>query len=209
MKLNTIMLGVLLSGSVISAAMAQQTGTMNAGTAANKIGNESMSEFDRQNKQGAAAVSAVSATDKKLSQADVQLMNEVAMGGMMQLEMSQFAVQKASNSQTKALAQAEVDEQTGLAAKLQEIASAKGVTLPTGPDAQAKTLLGKFDQVSGGAFDRLYITECGVKGHEKLDKVMSKVESSASDNDLKQLAKAAHPLVKTHLTVSRQVMKSM
>ncbi len=209
MKLNNIMLGVLLSGSVISVSMAQQPGANSASPAGSQIGNESMSEFDRQNKEGAAAVSAVSATGKKLSQADVQLMNEVAMGGMMQLQMSQLAVQKASNPQTKALAQAEVDEQTGLAAKLQEIASAKGVTLPAGPDAQAKTLLGKFDQASGEAFDRLYVTESGVKGHEKLDKVMSKVESSASDNDLKQLAKAAHPLVKTHLTVSRQVMKSM
>ena len=209
MKLNNIMLGVLLSGSVISISMAQQTGANSASPAGSQVGNESRSEFDRQNKEGAAAVSAVSATNKKLSQADVQLMNEVAMGGMMQLQMSQLAVQKASNPQTKALAQAEVEEQTGLAAKLQEIASAKGVTLPAGPDEQTKTLLGKFDQASGDAFDRLYVTESGVKGHEKLDKVMSKVESSASDNDLKQLAKAAHPLVKTHLTVSRQVMKSM
>lgn len=209
MKLNNIMLGVLLSGLVISVSMAQQTGANSASPAGSQVGNESRSEFDRQNKEGAAAVSAVSATNKKLSQADVQLMNEVAMGGMMQLQMSQLAVQKASNPQTKALAQAEVEEQTGLAAKLQEIASAKGVTLPAGPDEQTKTLLGKFDQASGDAFDRLYVTESGVKGHEKLDKVMSKVESSASDNDLKQLAKAAHPLVKTHLTVSRQVMKSM
>lgn len=209
MKLNTIMLGVLLSGSVTSVSMAQQTGANSASPAGSQVGNESTSEFDRQNKEGAAAVSAVSATNKKLSQADGQLMNEVALGGMMQLQMSQLAVQKASNPQTKALAQAEVDEQTGLAAKLQEIASAKGVTLPAGPDAQAKTLLGKFNQASGEAFDRLYVTESGVKGHEKLDKVMSKVESSASDNDLKQLAKAAHPLVKTHPAVSRQVMKSM
>lgn len=209
MKINRILLGMVLSVSLTTASMAQQTGANAASPAGSTVGNESRAEFDRQNKEGAAAVSAVTATSSKLSQADVQLMNEVAMGGMMQLQMSQLAVQKASSPQTKALAQAEVDEQTGLAAKLKEIASAKGATLPTGPDAPAKTLLGKFDQTSGEAFDRLYVTECGVKGHEKLDKVMSKVESSASDNDLKQLAKAAHPLVKTHLTVSRQIMKSI
>jgi putative membrane protein len=136
-------------------------------------------------------------------------MNEVAMGGMMQLELSRVAAQKASNPQTKALAQAEITEQTGLAAKLKEIASAKGVTLPTSPDPQTKTILSKFSQASGTAFDKLYVTESGVKGHEKLNQVMTKVESNASDSNLKQLAKAAHPLVKTHLSVSRSIMTSM
>lgn len=209
MKINTVLAGLLLSGSLINASLAQQPGTGNASMAANKVGNESKAEFDRQNKQGAAAVSAISPTSAKLSEADKQLMNEVAMGGMMQLELSRVAVQKATNPQTKALAQAEVTEQTGLSAKLKEIAAAKGVTLPTAPDAQTKTLLTKFNQASGTSFDKLYVTESGVKGHEKLNQVMTKVESSASDSNLKQLAKAAHPLVKTHLSVSRQIMTSM
>lgn len=177
--------------------------------AANKVGNESKAEFDRQNKQGAAAVQAIAPTSAKLSEADKKLMNEVAMGGMMQLELGRVAMQKATNPQTKALAQAEVTEQTGLSAKLKEIASAKGVTLPTSPDPQTKVILGKFSQASGVAFDKLYVTESGVKGHEKLDQVMTKVEASASDSNLKQLAKAAHPLVKTHLSVSRAIMTSM
>lgn len=209
MRLNNIMLGVLLGGSVVSTSMAQQTSTMNAGTAANKVGNESKAEFDRQNKQGAAAVGAVSLTSAKLSEADKKLMDEVATGGMMQLELSRVAMQKATNPQIKAMAQAEVTEQTGLAAKLKEIASAKGVTLPTAPDPQTKSVLSKLNQTSGVAFDKVYITESGVKGHEKLNQVMTKVESNASDNNLKQLAKAAHPLVKTHLTVARAIMTSL
>ena len=44
-----------------------------------------------------------------------------------------------------------------------------------------------------------------VKGHETLDKVMSKVESRGQDANLMAVAKAAHPLVKTHLKVAREL----
>ena len=173
------------------------------------VGKESKSEFDSQNQKGAAAVAAVSATPAKLSSADQSLMMEVAKGGTMQLEVSKIAVQQASNPEVKALAQAEVDEQTGLSQKLQEIASAKGMTLPSTPDAETQAMVSKLQGMSGASFDKMYVDESGVKGHEKLDKVMSKVESSASDPSLKGVGKAAHPLVKTHLKVAREIKGKM
>lgn len=169
------------------------------------VGKESMAEFDSQNKKGAAAVAAVSATPAKLSSADQNLMLEVAKGGTMQLEMSRIAVQKASSPEVRQFAQAEVDEQTGLSAKLQEIASAKGVTLPSTPDTETQAMVSKLQGASGASLDKMYMDESGVKGHEKLDKVMSKVESTASDASLKGIGKAAHPLVKTHLKVAKQI----
>jgi len=53
------------------------------------------------------------------------------------------------------------------------------------------------------------VTESGVKGHEKLDAVMSKVKANASDSNLKEVEKVAHPLVKAHLKVAREVMNKM
>ena len=192
-----------------SASFAQQnSGTMSAGSTT-MVGKESKSEFDDQNQKGAAAVAAVSATPAKLSSADQSLMMEVAKGGTMQLEVSKVAVQQASNPEVKALAQAEIDEQTGLSQKLQEIASAKGVTLPSSPDAETQAMVSKLQGMSGAAFDKMYVDESGVKGHEKLDKVMSKVESNASDPSLKGVGKAAHPLVKTHLKVAKEIKSKM
>ncbi|WP_041616360.1 DUF4142 domain-containing protein [Spirosoma linguale] len=209
MNTKSMAMGLLVVLALTNVSLAQQTNsTMNSGSTS-KVGNESMSAFDNQNKKGAAAVSAVAATPAKLSTADQDLMMQVAKGGMMQLEVSRLAVQSATNDQVKALAQAEVEEQTGLSAKLQEIASAKGVTLPTSPDAETQAVLTKLQSTSGMAFDRLYLTESGVKGHEKLDAVMSMVQSKATDPSMKNLAKAAHPLVKTHLKVARQIMNAM
>lgn len=210
MKTKSIALGLLMTLSVASISFAQQnSGMSGSGTASTMVGKESKSSFDKQNKKGAAAVSAIQPTSAKLSSADQDLMMQVAKGGMMQLAISQVAVQQASSEEVRQLAQAEVEEQTGLAAKLQEIASAKGVTLPSTPDAETQAMVTKMQGMSGADFDKMYVQESGVKGHEKLDQVMSTVESSASDANLKSLAKAAHPLVKTHLKVSKDVVGKM
>lgn len=202
---KSIYLGLLTALIATNATFAQQnTARMNAG-ATTMVGNKSKAEFDRQNQKGASAVAAVSATPAKLSSADQKLMMNVAKGGMMQLELSRVAVQKASSPEVREFAQAEVDEQTGLSAKLQEIAQAKGVTLPSTPDAETQAMVSRMQNMTGAAFDQMYMSESGVKGHQKLDKVMSTVESTASDPSLKGVAKAAHPLVKTHLDVARQI----
>lgn len=63
--------------------------------------------------------------------------------------------------------------------------------------------------MAGTALDEMYMDESGVKGHQKLDQVMSKVESSASDASLKGIGKAAYPLVKTHLQVAQAITNKM
>ncbi len=208
MKNNVLTPALLLVIAMTTGAFAQQN-SMPTGSAATMVGKESKAEFDRQNKKGAAAVAAVKVTSAQLSDADKELMMQVAMGGMMQLEVGKVAVQKATNEAVRQLAQAEVEEQTGLSAKLKEIAAAKGVTLPATADADTQSMTSKMQTASGSEFDKMYVQESGVNGHEKLDKVMSTVHSMAKDKSLKDLADAAHPLVKAHLKVSREMMTSM
>lgn len=209
MKKVAMALGLVMALSASSVSFAQQNSTMPATGSTGMVGKESKSAFDRLNKKGAADVAAIQPTSAKLSSADQALMMEVAKGGMMQLELSKVAVQKATNEEVRQLAQAEVDEQTGLSAKLKEIAQAKGVTLPSAPDAETQTNINKMQSVTGMSIDRMYVAESGVKGHEKLDAVMSKVKSNASDSNLKAVAQAAHPLVKAHLKVSREILSKM
>lgn len=175
----------------------------------NMVGKMSKVDFERKNKEGAAVVASSAADSKKLSAADEAMMKEVAMGGMMQLETSKVAVQKSTDPAVREFAQGEVDEQTGLSEKLTAIASAKGITLPATPDAEAQQIVSAMQGMSGAELDRHYIKEHGVKGHEKLDKVMSKVKLKGTDNNLTAVAKAAHPLVKTHLKVAREMVAKM
>ncbi|WP_019986981.1 DUF4142 domain-containing protein [Rudanella lutea] len=207
-------LSVLTALTLSSGAMAQQNSGMNTGgttaSTGTMVGRESKAEFDRMNKKGAADVSGVRPSSAKLSDADSKLMMEVAKGGMVQLAVSKVAAEKATNPEVRELARAEVEEQTGLAAKLKEIAAAKGVTLPTAPDSEAQAMIAQMEGTAAGTqFDMAYVRESGVNGHQKLDKVMDMVRSQASDASLKSLEMAAHPLVKNHLKVSQDILSKL
>lgn len=173
------------------------------------VGNMSIEEFNRINAQGNAAVAAITPTGGELSSRDRSLMMEVAMGGMMQLEVSRAALEKVTNAEAKVLAQSEVEEQTGVSTKLKEIAAAKGVTLPAAPDAKTQAMVSKIRSMSGAELDRMYVKESGIKGHEKLQKTMSKVQSKAADQSLKALATATMPVIQTHRQVSQQVLNKL
>lgn len=206
MKKATIIGGLFIALSVSGVSFAQQSRDSRPGSAAASM---NIDDLTRKNKEGGAAVAAVRASSSPLSTADKDLMMRVAMGGMQQLEISRIAVQKASSENVRKLAQLEVEEQTGLSNKLKEIAAAKGITLPTSPDAGTQAMIERMQGMSGADFDRNYVQKSGVEGHEKLDSVMSTVHSSAQDASLKSLASAAHPLVKAHLQASRDMLKTM
>lgn len=63
--------------------------------------------------------------------------------------------------------------------------------------------------MSDTELDKHYMQEHAVKGHEKLDATMTKVKASGSDANLKAVAQVAHPLVKAHLKVSKEVVAKM
>ncbi|MEA3213551.1 MAG: putative rane protein [Chthoniobacter sp.] len=172
-----------------------------------KIGTIDAAEWTKINLEAGEKVKAIKPGAEKLSDADQKLMLEIAAGGMMQLELSKAALAKATSADVKAYAQAETDEQTGLAAKLKEIAGVKGGTLPETPDDKTKKAVEKLNAKSGEDFDREYLQESGVDGHQKLEKTMSKVESKATDATLKTVASIALPLIKTHLQAARDEMK--
>jgi putative membrane protein len=180
-------------------------GSGNSGT----IGKMTVADFNSMNARGSQMVNAITPTSTALSAADRQLMMQVATGGQRQLAISQAVVGKATNEQVRMLATSEVEEQTGVAAKLREIAAAKGITLPAGPDAATQALVTRAQGMTGAALDAFYLTEGGIRGHELLQQTMTTVNTTATDATLKSLATATLPVIRTHLTVSRDVQSTM
>lgn len=202
----TIGAGLLTVGGSIAQMQTTRTNDnsmTNSNMTQDMIGNVSKAEFMRVNEEGNQKVAAIAPDSAKLSSADQKLMTEVAMGGMMQLEVSRAALAKVTSEEAKMLAQSEVEEQTGVSAKLKEIAAAKGVTLPSAPDSKTQSLINKMNNMSGNELDVFYIRESGVKGHEKLNATMTKVQSKAKDASMKSLASATLPVIKMHMAVSR------
>jgi putative membrane protein len=196
-KTNVLTLGTALSLSLITASQAQT------------IGKLEMSEFTSINKEAQSTIAAIKPTDAPLSSADQKLMTQVAMGGMMQLQISEVAVKMATSPEVKAIAEAEVAEQAGLATKLKEISAAKKMSLPSEPDAKTQKMVEKLQGMSGAEFDRAYLKESGVAGHEMLNKTMQTVSSTATDPALKAIATASLPLIKTHLQVAQDQLSAM
>lgn len=163
--------------------------------------------FEEMNQQGAATVAAITPTSDPLSSADERLLMQVAMGGMMQLEVSESALDMLEDDEALALAEAEVDEQTGISEKLQEIASAKGVTLPDLADPQTEELIAGLSAADDA--DAYYVATSGVQGHQKLLQTMTMVQREAQDPTLLALAEATLPVIQAHLQAAQMLQGSL
>jgi putative membrane protein len=174
-----------------------------------KIGNMTVTNFNNLNSRGNQMVKAITPSRGTMSQGDQQLLMQVAAGGQRQLTLSQAVLEKLSNPQVKMLAASEVEEQTGVASKLREIASAMGVTLPANSDSTGQNMKSQIANLTGNQLDSFYLSEGGSRGHELLEQTMTTVNSNAKDPSLKQLAAATLPVIRTHLRISRDVRSSM
>ena len=73
----------------------------------------------------------------KVSSADKAFVDKAASGGMAEIEMSKLAQQKASNDQVKQFGTHMVDDHTHAADELKQVATSKGLTLPSDIDHEA------------------------------------------------------------------------
>ncbi len=192
-----------------NASGTMSNGSMQTGDASTTIGGMPRAEFDRINAEGARTVMAIEPTSAPLSDADRQLMMQMAMGGMMQLQISQAALPRTTRDDARTLAQGEVEEQTTLSNKLMEIARAKGVSLPAEPAPETRAMMQRMEGLSGAQLDAFYVQNSGVDGHKKLEATMSTVSRTAKDPALKAVADAALPLIRTHMAVSKNIVAGM
>jgi len=191
------------------AGLALTIGSSNTWAASGMLGKIGPDEWKKANEDAGAGVKALSAGSSPLSEDDAKLLKEIAMGGMMQLKLSEVAASMASSEDVKMIAKAEVEEQTIVGAKVKEIAAASGVTLPAEPDEDTTKAVEKLKALKGLELDTHYLDETGIKGHEKLKDTMEKVQSKAASSVLKALAGATLPIIKVHLQVSKDEAADM
>lgn len=163
--------------------------------------------LERLNQEGAEMVAAITPTSDPLSDADERLLMQVAMGGMMQLEISEAALEVLEDEDVVALAEAEVEEQTGISEKLEEIAEAKGITLPDDVDPQTEEIISGLSSEDDA--DAYYVRTSGVQGHQKLFQTMTMVQKQAQDPALLALAEATLPVIQAHLQAAQMMQGSL
>lgn len=171
-------------------------------TSSNSNTGQSTNTGSRSNTNGNMGGMAVSGNDRKF-------MQMAAAGGMSEVAMARVALERSSSDAVKQFAQKMIDDHTANNQELMQLATAKGVTLPAGPDAKHRAMMDKMSKMSGAEFDHAYIMNAGVKDHEKMLKLLQDEARKGRDADVKAFAAKTIPAVEMHLKMARDMMSGM
>jgi putative membrane protein len=140
----------------------------------------------------------------QLSSADKQFVVKAAEGGEAEVQLGELAQQKSQDPKVKEFAQRMVNDHSKANDQLKSLASNKGVTLPSEPDAKEKAEKNRLSKLSGEQFDRAYIDHM-VKDHVKDVSEFRKEAQSAKDPDVKQFASSTLPTLEEHLKQAKSI----
>jgi putative membrane protein len=147
-------------------------------------------------------------TVSSLSAADKDFVMKAANGGMAEVAGGQTAVQKATNADVKTFGQRMVDDHGKANDELKQLATTKGLALPTAPDAEHQKKLDELSKKTGKAFDKAYMDDM-VKDHEKDVAEFQKESTSAQDPDLKNWVTKTLPTLQDHLRMAKDTQKKV
>jgi len=132
---------------------------------------------------------------------DNPFVTKAANGGMAEVKLGTLATQKAANPDVKAFGQQMVDDHGKANDELKQLASSKGITLPTDIDAKEQAKYDRLSKLSGAEFDRAYMKEM-VSDHHTDVAEFRRESQRGSDPDVKAWAAKTLPTLEHHLQMA-------
>jgi len=148
-----------------------------------------------------AGAIAANTKDGSLNASDRKFMEKAAMGGMAEVELGNLAKEKAANAQVKEFGAKMVQDHGKAGDELKQLASSKGVALPTTMGTEHKREMDKLGKLSGDKFDREYMAHM-VKDHKQDVKEFQKAAKESKDADVKAFAAKTLTVVEGHLQLA-------
>ncbi len=146
------------------------------------------------------------AATKMIDQNTMDFIADAVTGGMMEVELGNLALQKATNPQVKDFGKMMVDDHTKINDNLKNIASKNNIDLPASITGNQRKEIDKLSKKSGADFDKAYMNMM-VDDHKKDIEEFKKAESKVADNDIKIFITNTLPTLQKHLE-SIQAIKS-
>lgn len=190
--LGIAVLAMLFGASSVQAQSGSASGSAGQGASSAQSG-------------GADASAGKEAGAKSLSKSDQNIMREMAMSNLAEIETGKIALNQSKNDQVRNFAQKMIDDHQQSQKELEQLAQAKGVTLPTEPDKKHQAAAKKLSALEGDKFDKQYIKQGGMSDHKDTHKLLQRAQTRATDPDLKALAAKMEPIVSQHLTLAEDV----
>jgi len=164
--------------------------------------------------------SGMNRTGGQMTQADMEHMQQTMQLGMVAMESSRIALNKARNEGLKRFANFEVQEQTTLAEVLRSMMD-PAATAATGQsgatmqgsmqmDASTRDMMQKLEsQPAGPDFDRAYL-QAQLQGHRDLLQVQERyLQSNAQNREHVNVAKMARGHIREHIALLEEMEKTM
>jgi putative membrane protein len=149
-----------------------------------------------------APVTSNANTAGTLSSDDREFLTKAAQGGLTEVELGRIAAQKAQSPDVKRFGQRMVDDHSKVNTELKTLASAKGITLPAGMNAEGIEAQEKLSKLSGAAFDKEYMTLM-LADHQKDVAEFEEEAKEADDPDVKAFAAKTLPTLQEHLQLAQ------
>jgi putative membrane protein len=139
---------------------------------------------------------------------DRKFVMAAGMGGMMEVELGRTATMHAASDEVKQFGQRMVDDHTKANNDLMQVATQKGITLPTALDPKEQAEMTKLMSLSGAEFDRAYM-KLMLKDHQKDVKEFQSEANKGHDADVKGFAATALPTLQAHLRMAEDINAHM
>lgn len=198
------MLLIAALGTASAVATAQQSTTTNpdrttSGTrpATGDTASERMGDHKTDHKRG----------DKVSAE---EFAKKAGAAGAAEVELGKLGAQKATDAAVKAFAERMVADHTKANKELMAAAQAKGLEVPTEPDMMHKGMMEKFERQSADRdFNHDYMQQM-VRDHKKVVELFQSVANdSATDPELRALAKKTLPTLKQHLAHAQELEEKL
>lgn len=148
-------------------------------------------------------------TVSAMSPADKEFVIKAAQAGLAEVTMGQKGAEAATSADVKAFANRMVQDHSKANNELSQLATIKGLALPTETDGDHKKAAEQLSALrSGKAFDQSYMDHM-VKDHENAVADFEKASREAQDADLKTWAGNTLPTLQDHLRRAKEIQKKL
>jgi putative membrane protein len=144
-----------------------------------------------------------------ITEADKQFMQRAAESGLLEVEASKLAEERAHSDDVKTFAQSMIKDHTEANLELETIAKKKGFAPPLFPSDAQKEKLQALSNVEGEEFDRLYAKEIGVMAHQEAVTLFNDATTGVKDPELTAYAVKTLPRLKKHLGMAEDLERKV
>jgi putative membrane protein len=135
---------------------------------------------------------------------DQTFFKHAAEGGIAEVEAGELAQKKGNSQDVKDFGAMMVKDHTAANEKLQSVAAAESIKLPTTSSAMQMASKAKLEVLSGDTFDKSYI-KGQITAHEQTAALFKKEIASGTDAQAQAFAKETLPTVQAHLKKIRAI----